>query len=135
MPLARRLPSDRHSRLLDLSRLAKGFILSSELPFDQRYRSYVQLFDAQERDSLLLARRAPRRDALDLAFDAAHSGDWQRRLMEVDLQTQLPDDLLLLTDKMTMATSLECRVPFLDHRLVTSSPHGCRPATRSAAAA
>jgi asparagine synthase (glutamine-hydrolysing) len=135
VPLARRLPSDRHSRLLDLSRLAKGFILSSELPFDQRYRSYVQLFDAQERDSLLLARRAPRRDALDLAFDAAHSGDWQRRLMEVDLQTQLPDDLLLLTDKMTMATSLECRVPFLDHRLVTSSPHGCRPATRSAAAA
>jgi asparagine synthase (glutamine-hydrolysing) len=30
----------------------------------------------------------------------------------------LPDDLLLLTDKMTMATSLECRVPLLDHELV-----------------
>ena len=29
-----------------------------------------------------------------------------------------PDDLLLLTDKMTMATSLECRVPLLDHLLV-----------------
>jgi asparagine synthase (glutamine-hydrolysing) len=41
--------------------------------------------------------------------------------MEVDMQTQLPDDLLLLTDKMTMATSLECRVPFLDHRLVELS--------------
>jgi asparagine synthase (glutamine-hydrolysing) len=34
------------------------------------------------------------------------------------LQTQLAEDLLLLTDKMTMACSLECRVPFLDHRLV-----------------
>jgi asparagine synthase (glutamine-hydrolysing) len=121
VPLARRLPSDRHSRLLDLSRLAKGFILSSELPFDQRYRSYVQLFDSSEQESLLLDRREPRRDSLDLAFEAAHAADPLRRLMEVDMQTQLPDDLLLLTDKMTMAASLECRVPFLDHRLVELS--------------
>ena len=38
--------------------------------------------------------------------------------MRIDAQTQLPEDLLLLTDKVTMATSIECRVPFLDHRLV-----------------
>ena len=36
----------------------------------------------------------------------------------VDAETQLPDDLLLLTDKMSMAVSLECRVPLLDHELV-----------------
>src|SRR5690606_28694602 len=35
-----------------------------------------------------------------------------------DAETQLPDDLLMLTDKMSMATSLECRVPLLDHQLV-----------------
>ena len=34
------------------------------------------------------------------------------------VQTQLAEDLLLLTDKMTMACSIECRVPFLDERLV-----------------
>jgi asparagine synthase (glutamine-hydrolysing) len=39
-------------------------------------------------------------------------------MLAVDAQTQLPDDLLLLTDKMSMATSLECRVPLLDHELV-----------------
>jgi asparagine synthase (glutamine-hydrolysing) len=39
-------------------------------------------------------------------------------MLQVDVRTQLPDDLLLLTDKMSMAVSLECRVPFLDHELV-----------------
>ena len=39
-------------------------------------------------------------------------------MFAADALTQLPDDLLLLTDKMTMATSLECRVPLLDHELV-----------------
>src|SRR5436190_4239226 len=39
-------------------------------------------------------------------------------MMVVDAETQLPDDLLMLTDRMTMATSLECRVPLLDHELV-----------------
>jgi asparagine synthase (glutamine-hydrolysing) len=39
-------------------------------------------------------------------------------MLVVDAETQLPDDLLALTDRMTMATSLECRVPLLDHELV-----------------
>ena len=39
-------------------------------------------------------------------------------MLAVDAHTQLPDDLLLLTDKMSMAVSLECRVPLLDHELV-----------------
>jgi asparagine synthase (glutamine-hydrolysing) len=38
--------------------------------------------------------------------------------MQVDMETQLPDDLLLLTDKMTMACSLECRVPLLSNAMV-----------------
>ena len=39
-------------------------------------------------------------------------------MMAVDAETQLPDDLLMLTDKISMAVSLECRVPLLDHELV-----------------
>ena len=37
------------------------------------------------------------------------------------LNAQLPEDLLMLTDKMSMAVSLECRVPLLDQRLVQLS--------------
>jgi asparagine synthase (glutamine-hydrolysing) len=42
--LAKRLPADRHDRWLDLTRLARTFVLSAELPFEERYRSYVQMF-------------------------------------------------------------------------------------------
>lgn len=39
-------------------------------------------------------------------------------MMSLDLRTNLADDLLLYTDKMTMHHSLECRVPMLDLDLV-----------------
>ncbi|HEX9633340.1 MAG TPA: asparagine synthase (glutamine-hydrolyzing) [Gemmatimonadales bacterium] len=41
-----------------------------------------------------------------------------QRMSYVDIKSWLPDDLLLKADKMTMAASLELRVPFLDHQLV-----------------
>jgi asparagine synthase (glutamine-hydrolysing) len=37
--------------------------------------------------------------------------------MALDIQTYLPDDLLALGDRMSMAHSLEMRVPFCDHAL------------------
>lgn len=40
------------------------------------------------------------------------------RMLYVDTKTSLPDDLLLKADKMTMANSIELRVPFLDHVLL-----------------
>lgn len=41
-----------------------------------------------------------------------------QKMLFVDTKYWLPDDLLLKADKMTMATSVELRVPFLDHKLV-----------------
>ena len=41
-----------------------------------------------------------------------------QRMLYYDQKVWLPDDLLVKADKMTMAASLELRVPFLDHKLV-----------------
>jgi asparagine synthase (glutamine-hydrolysing) len=51
-------------------------------------------------------------------FEECDGGTDLRRMQYVDIKTWLPDDLLLKADKMTMAASVELRVPFLDHRLV-----------------
>jgi asparagine synthase (glutamine-hydrolysing) len=39
-------------------------------------------------------------------------------MLYVDTNTWLPDDLLIKADKMTMANSVELRVPFLDHKVL-----------------
>ncbi len=40
------------------------------------------------------------------------------QMLYIDTKTSLPDHLLVKADKMTMANSLELRVPLLDHRLL-----------------
>jgi len=42
-------------------------------------------------------------------------------IMLNDIEYYLQDNILFLTDKMTMAASIECRVPLLDHRIVELS--------------
>ena len=44
-----------------------------------------------------------------------------RRMTQLELSYRLPELLLMRVDKMTMAHSLEARVPFLDHRLVEAA--------------
>jgi len=116
--LGRHLPSDRHSPLLNLSRLARGFLEGAALRFEDRYRAYVQVFPRQDALELLRFQAESRPDMIEAAFAHADGTDSLNRLLRVDAETMLPDDLLLLTDKMSMATSLECRVPLLDHELV-----------------
>jgi asparagine synthase (glutamine-hydrolysing) len=115
--IAQRLPADRHHPLLNLSRLARSFVLSSELPFEARYRRYVGAFSDEQLEQLAY-QVPPGEDAIARAFHSVDRSDPLRAMFEVDAETQLPDDLLMLTDKMTMAASLECRVPFLDRGLV-----------------
>ena len=46
------------------------------------------------------------------------SADQLEQMIYAELKLRLPELLLMRVDKMTMATSVEARVPFLDHKLV-----------------
>ncbi len=53
------------------------------------------------------------------AYDNSKNlGDSLSKILFLDTRLSLPDDLLLFGDKMTMANSLEMRVPFLDVELI-----------------
>jgi len=47
-----------------------------------------------------------------------HNLDPLTQMLYIDTRANLPDDLLMVNDKTSMANSIEARVPFLDYRLV-----------------
>ena len=57
-------------------------------------------------------------DYLSDVFGRCRFKDPFYRLMYFHLKVSLPDDMLAKVDRMSMAHSLETRVPFLDHRLI-----------------
>ena len=115
--LARLLPADRSSPLLNVSRLAKGYLENLAVEPNVRYAQQMAVLNEG-----LLAECLPdlrgTEDPLDQRVRACDTDDPLDRAMCFDFLGSLPEQLLMLTDKMTMATSIEARVPYLDHRLV-----------------
>ncbi|HEV7746971.1 MAG TPA: asparagine synthase (glutamine-hydrolyzing) [Pyrinomonadaceae bacterium] len=55
---------------------------------------------------------------LDHVAEFRPNSDFAARMSYLELKLRLPELLLMRVDKITMATSVEARVPFLDHHLV-----------------
>lgn len=58
------------------------------------------------------------REDLERVARARPASDFLARMTYLELKLRLPELLLMRVDKMTMAASIEARVPFLDHHLV-----------------
>ena len=116
-----KLPRDRHSSWKNLFRYAEAFAKSANLSPSERYLSYVTLFTADAAAELWNHGSngvRPTSAAMQFYFTRCTGAENLNQCIYVDLKTSLADDLLALTDKMTMAMSLECRAPFMDHELV-----------------
>ena len=57
-------------------------------------------------------------DYLVRKYEEAETEDLIEQLLYLDINTYLPEDLLVKMDIATMANSLEARVPFLDHQFM-----------------
>jgi asparagine synthase (glutamine-hydrolysing) len=110
------------ARRIRSRRLSRTFLA---LPADERslYFENFAVFGSRAQRELLTAEAAARTAEDDpyaealLRFDARPHTDLLGRMLYTDVKTYL-DGLLMKQDKMSMAASLEARVPFLDQKLV-----------------
>jgi asparagine synthase (glutamine-hydrolysing) len=118
-PLLARMPGR-------LERMKRGVASLSEPDVLTRFTKIYSFFSAEMKRQLFKgvlkeqiagdefrSREALRR----LQTDVQHL-DPVTQMLYIDTRASLPDDLLMVGDKTSMANSLEARVPFLDYRLI-----------------
>jgi len=117
-----RLPSlpPRASGLLNVARRAEKFSATLGLSEVERYLAWFEVFPTASRDQLI----GPQENHLSAHLEAIHGRargqgmDVVQCMQYLDLNTMLLDNLLVKADKLSMAHSLEVRVPLLDRKLV-----------------
>ena len=104
----------------------RRFVAGTHQPMPDRYIGWVRFFG--EADLARLATptlrehwngnvEGPHRSA----FNGHGRGDPMDGAFRIDLSTYLPNDLLVMADRMSMAHSLEIRAPFCDHQVIEES--------------
>jgi asparagine synthase (glutamine-hydrolysing) len=130
-PIFKTMPQAARSLALNLSsrvpgmRKAKVGLYALCQPEEvARYTNWFPLFNADRKESLLSDQLKSQlngtstEDVFAEHLARTDATDPLSRMLYVDSKLWLPDDLLARGDKTSMATSLEARVPLLDHKLV-----------------
>jgi asparagine synthase (glutamine-hydrolysing) len=112
-----------HCREKTLNRLS-DFIESLSTDQAMNYAEQIKIFNAKEKEDIYtedFCEKVGRLNCLDFVlkkFEESETEDLLEQLLYADINSYLPEDLLVKMDIATMANSLEARVPFLDHKFM-----------------
>jgi asparagine synthase (glutamine-hydrolysing) len=126
-PIVESLPGARPGRLTALLRNTKKLARSAALPERERFLGFGTYFTTEEKLELYSADLAVATSESDpyrqhrKFFDRVADQDFVNQMLYIDLKLFLPCLNLAYTDKTSMASSVEVRVPLLDHELVELS--------------
>jgi asparagine synthase (glutamine-hydrolysing) len=122
-PLADILPDARDKGGLNMARIIKKFIRGMSSSFAERFYNWREIFPYSMRQGLLME-PLNRNLCLDLIRNTVEiekdrfPDDIVNLMLYMDVKGLLPGDMLTKVDRMSMAHSLEVRVPFLDYTFV-----------------
>ncbi|MBC7121493.1 MAG: asparagine synthase (glutamine-hydrolyzing) [Candidatus Methanosuratus sp.] len=119
-PVITGLPENRNTRWGDYVRQAKKFLRGQGATLWERFVGWNEVFPPSVRSSLLQGHQTLSPVPTETIFRPLlekEAGDPINRLLYADFTVSLPGDMLWKVDRMSMAHSLEVRVPLLDHLL------------------
>ncbi|RKQ33462.1 asparagine synthase (glutamine-hydrolyzing) [Oceanobacillus halophilus] len=107
------------AKLLPNGVKGKSFLERGTTPLEKRYIGNAKIFEEEEKQKLLKQYNPEipyRTQTMDL-YRSVQDIHPVLKMQYIDMHTWLTGDILLKADKMTMANSLEVRVPFLDREV------------------
>ncbi len=112
-----------HGGHRDHSSRVRRFLASGALPLDQQYLDWITFLPSEWTGDVmstdLQAHARTTVETYKAMFTEWRSQSAPDKAAALDVQTCLPDDLLRMGDRLSMAHSLELRVPFCDHELLS----------------
>ena len=103
----------------------KNYIIRASKDLEERFIGNANMFSVEERNKILknISGKYTPQSITKPFYDKVKGSDDVTRMQYIDLNLWLIGDILLKADKMSMAHSLEVRVPFLDRKVFDVARH------------